>query len=82
MNASASILRNGSQSKEVQKVQVALQRLGYFNYPKATGYYGRITVAAVKRFQKKYGLMADGIVGNRTKRVLLKNTQKVENISG
>jgi len=78
ISASAALLQRGSQNKEVQKVQVILKQMGYFNYPKSTGYYGSITENAVKHFQKKYGLIADGIVGNKTKQILFKNNQKEE----
>ena len=38
-------------------------------YPegKITGYFGRLTSAAVKRFQKKHGIDQVGIVGPKTR---------------
>ncbi len=74
MNASAALLKKGSQNKEVKNVQIALMQLGYFDYSKATGYYGSITAKAVRNFQEEYGLIADGVVGYNTKKVLLANT--------
>lgn len=43
-------------SPEVIALQKALQFLGFFKYPIATGYYGNITADAVKSFQYKYQL--------------------------
>lgn len=73
MNAYASILKRGSKGTEVKTVQTTLKKLGYFTYPKATGYYGSITELAVKHFQKANGLYSDGIVGKKTMAVLFKN---------
>lgn len=78
ISASASILKIGSRSNEVQNMQAGLKQLGYYKYPKATGYYGSITKAAVKNFQKECGLVADGIVGNMTKKALLEHTKKIK----
>jgi murein L,D-transpeptidase YcbB/YkuD len=40
-------------------------RLGYFHHV-ITGYYGPVTTAAVKAFQRSAGLKPDGISGPRT----------------
>jgi peptidoglycan hydrolase-like protein with peptidoglycan-binding domain len=64
--SAASILKVGSSGKEVKTVQSSLKELGYYKYGKITGYYGDITKAAVKRFQKENGAVADGIVGKKT----------------
>jgi len=78
ISASAALLHRGSQNNEVQKVQVVLKQMGFFHYAKSTGYYGNITENAVKHFQKKYGLIVDGIVGNKTKKILFRNNQKAK----
>jgi len=49
-------------TREVQKV---LKKWGYYN-GSVDGINGPLTKAAVKRFQKKYGLTQDGIVGPKT----------------
>ena len=49
-------------TKEVQKV---LKKWGYYT-GSVDGINGPLTKAAVKRFQRKYGLTADGIVGPLT----------------
>jgi cytochrome c2 len=49
----------------VLSLQHELARLGYFHGP-FTGFYGPLTTAAVKRFQRSEGLHADGIWGPRS----------------
>jgi peptidoglycan hydrolase-like protein with peptidoglycan-binding domain len=51
---------------EVAQIQESLLNLGYFN-GRITAYYGSYTEAAVIRFQKDHGLLADGIVGPQTR---------------
>ncbi|HWT27666.1 MAG TPA: peptidoglycan-binding domain-containing protein [Mobilitalea sp.] len=71
INASAAtLIRKGSEGSQVRTIQTTLQSLGYYTYPKITGYYGSVTYDAVKRFQKKNGLYPDGIVGSKTQRVI------------
>ena len=55
--------KQGSYGEEVGRIQQILKDKGYFEYPKITNYYGRITKSAVKKFQKAHGLVQDGIVG-------------------
>lgn len=74
-------LKLGNSSKEVKTVPLTLKQLGYFKYPKVTGYYGNVTASAVKRFQKEYGLEADGVVGSKTKTALMAYTPKVKSAS-
>lgn len=70
ITASAALLRRGSRGNEVKELQMTLKELGYFTYPKATGYFGSITEKAVKKFQKDQKLATDGIVGKRTRGAL------------
>ena len=72
--ASASLLRRGSRGNEVQNVQTSLKQMGYFNFPRATGFYGVVTETAVKKFQRDNGLLADGIVGRQTRGALQNNS--------
>ena len=62
-SSSSNSLRPGSTGSAVKAVQRRLR-------VQATGYYGRQTEAAVKRFQRSRGLKADGIVGPATARAL------------
>lgn len=47
-------LRLGSKGVEVQELQKALKELGFFPQTNTTQVFGKITEAAVKRFQEKY----------------------------
>ena len=58
-------LKKGSKGSEVKKVQQRLKELGYYTYGIDSD-YGYRTVAAVKAFQKKNGLTADGVCGEST----------------
>ena len=55
----------GSRANEVIQIQTKLKRWGYYN-GNIDGIYGSQTVAAVKWFQRKNGLTADGIAGTKT----------------
>ncbi|MBU9888654.1 MAG: peptidoglycan-binding protein, partial [Candidatus Omnitrophica bacterium] len=55
-------LPSRTKTREIQK---ALQKAGYFK-GSPTGFYGKRTRQAVRRFQKAKGLRVDGIVGPRT----------------
>ncbi len=55
----------GSRGNEVIQIQTKLKRWGYYN-GSIDGIYGSQTLAAVKYFQRKNGLTADGIAGTKT----------------
>ena len=59
------VLKKGDSGNAVKVMQERLKELGYFKST-CTGYYGTITVDAVKDFQQKNGLTVDGIVGSAT----------------
>lgn len=58
-------LRKGYTGADVTAVQTQLQKLGYYAGA-LDGIYGTGSVAAVKTFQQKNGLTADGLAGVRT----------------
>ena len=58
-------LRKGATGSAVKDLQTKLKKLGFYN-ASIDGDYGDTTVAAVKAFQKKYNLMADGVAGSET----------------
>ena len=58
-------LRKGSTGSAVKDLQTKLKKLGFYN-AYVDGSYGDTTVAAVKAFQKKYDLTADGVAGSET----------------
>ena len=55
----------GSRGSEVTQIQTKLKRWGYYS-GSIDGIYGTQTVNAVKYFQRKNGLTADGIAGPAT----------------
>lgn len=57
--------RRGSSGSEVRKIQTKLKQWGYYK-GSVDGVYGSKTEAAVKSFQRKNGLTADGIAGAKT----------------
>ncbi|MGM0629485.1 MAG: MliC family protein, partial [Patescibacteria group bacterium] len=54
------MIRNGSAGSDVEELQKFLKEEGDFDYEKTTGYYGPITEQAVKKFQKRKGIVANG----------------------
>ena len=58
-------LRKGATGIAVKDLQTKLKKLGFYN-ASIDGDYGDTTVAAVKAFQKKYNLTADGVAGSET----------------
>ena len=62
---SFALSRYGSSGSEVTQIQTKLKRWGYYT-GSIDGVYGSRTVAAVKWFQSKNGLTADGIAGPAT----------------
>ena len=73
----SAILRYGTRSDEVIKLQQNLTKLGLYTGT-ISGHYGSITEAAVMNFQRKNGLSADGIAGAKT---LAKIEEKVNGTS-
>ena len=71
--AYAAVLKQGARGGEVKEVQRRLKNWGYY-LGNVDGIYGPATVKAVKSFQKKNGLTADGIVGASTYRALGMNS--------
>ena len=63
----------GDSNDTVKRVQQLLIKYGYLNNGSDTGYFGDITEAAVKKFQSRNGLTADGNVGQMTMAVLTGN---------
>jgi len=64
LNAKASLLTLGSSGSDVKLLQTSVNKKGY----KLTvdGFFGQSTVNAVKDYQNKNGLKADGVVGPAT----------------
>lgn len=61
----AAVVKAGSHPADIKVVQYKLRKWGYYTGT-VDGIYGSGTTSAVKKFQSKNGLVADGIVGNKT----------------
>ena len=60
----------GSTGTDVSVLQQILIGLGDLQIPAPTGFYGKLTTAAVKKFQADNGIMQLGAVGPKTRAVL------------
>lgn len=58
-------LTEGSKGAEVVKLQEILKQINFYSGV-IDGIFGSVTKDAVVRFQREYGLVADGIVGSKT----------------
>ena len=67
--AQAAVYRQGSTGEQVRVIQSKLKNWGYYDGA-VDGVFGSQTTQAVKYFQRKNGLTADGIVGPATLRAL------------
>ncbi|MBR2719007.1 MAG: peptidoglycan-binding protein [Clostridia bacterium] len=68
-------LRKGSQGDDVKSVQKRLKELGYYT-GSIDGSYGTGSMNAVKAFQSKHGLTADGLAGTKTYKILFSDDAK------
>lgn len=73
-DAKANGLQLGMEGSDVTNVQKRLKELNYMDA--VTGYYGSLTEEAVKAFQKRNGLSADGKVGKVTMNALMDSDAK------
>ncbi len=62
-------VRTGDKGVIVRKIQTALKQKGYYT-ASITGIYDSKTVTAVKSFQQKNALKADGVCGTQTQELL------------
>ncbi len=70
------VLKTGAKGAEVEALQTNLKKLG-FNPGRVNGKFGRSTRTAVMAFQKKMGLIVDGVAGFRTINELQKHVEEV-----
>ncbi len=63
------VLRIGSVGTDVMEIQSMLNMIGYY-FGSIDGIYGEMTANAVRRFQRDFGLVVDGIVGPATFRAM------------
>ena len=71
--ASAQSYSLGDEADEIENIQTALKKLKLYSGG-ITGHYGEKTQAAVKLFQKRFGLKEDGIAGEDTIAMLYEET--------
>jgi len=70
-------LAPGARGEHVTGLQMFLQRLGYYNYPEFTTFYGTLTTQAVKNFQNANSLEQVGAVGPKTRALIESNKDAV-----
>lgn len=63
------ILRRGDSGTDVKEIQAMLNKTGYY-FGEIDGIFGSKTEQAVKKFQKNFGLVPDGIIGPKTYKVM------------
>jgi N-acetylmuramoyl-L-alanine amidase len=68
------VLQQGSSGEDVIELQTRLSYNGFFK-SKIDGVFGWNTYWAVRNFQDKFGLPVDGVVGAKTKAMLVKATK-------
>lgn len=71
---STQVLRQGSVGEDVTELQSRLTYNGFYK-SKIDGVFGWNTYWAVRNFQDKFGLPVDGIVGAKTKEMLVRATK-------
>ena len=85
-NLGSSVLKQGSTGSEVEQMQFWLSTLAQYesSIPSVTvdGVYGSGTAAAVRAFQRRYGLTVDGIVGRTTWTELYDQFRSIQSDNG
>ena len=70
-------LKEGAEGRDVKNLQEQLYELGYLSSSDIDSVYGEGTTAAVTAFQKRNGLTADGIAGEKTLDKLFSDDAKI-----
>ena len=85
-NFGSSVLKQGSTGSKVEQMQFWLSTLAQYesSIPSVTvdGVYGSGTAAAVRAFQRRYGLTVDGIVGRTTWTELYDQFRSIQSDNG
>ncbi len=74
------VYKSGDENSGVKEVQTRLYELGYLEKKYVTGYYGAITVSAVKKFQKNNQISETGTVAELTLKALNSASAKVNKV--
>lgn len=70
-------LKEGAEGRDVKMLQEQLVDLGYLAESEVDRVYGSVTIEAVKAFQKRNGLSADGLAGEKTLEKLYSDEAKI-----
>lgn len=81
-DAIAWVLTVGDSGSDVKEMQSRLKSLGYISSSAVTGYFGEVTEDAVRDFQKRNDLTADGKVGRKTLEKMNSSSAKKASGSG
>ncbi len=76
------VYKSGDEDEGVKELQRRLYELGYLEEKYVTGYYGAITVAAVKKFQKNNQISQTGTVAKLTLEALNSASAKINKVDG
>ena len=68
--ATNSVIGRGAKGEQVKLIQTKLVEKGFMKHHQIDSDFGILTESAVQRFQKSRNLIADGMVGDRTKKAL------------
>ncbi|MCE5189648.1 MAG: peptidoglycan-binding protein [Eubacteriales bacterium] len=60
------VMTEGAEGDDIESFQEQLVELGYLDDSQVTGYYGTVTVEAVKKFQNRNYITKDGKAGEQT----------------
>ncbi len=74
-------LRNGVEHPVVASLQQRLMDLGFMDNDEPTQYFGSVTEAAIKTYQRQNGLAQDGIVGAETLESIMSPSAKYYAVS-
>ena len=74
------VYKSGDENSGVKEVQTRLFELGYLDKKYVTGYFGAITVSAVKKFQKNNQISETGTVAELTLKALNSASAKVNKV--
>lgn len=64
-------LKEGVEHSAVSELQARLMELGFMENDEPTRFYGPVTAASVKRFQRQNNLEQDGIAGLQTREMIM-----------
>ncbi len=71
------VMKEGAEGRDVKMLQEQLNDLGYLNKSAIDSIYGEATIAAVKNFQKRNDLSADGKAGEKTLAMLYSDDARI-----